>query len=1057
MQRLAPLALFAALCLPLAGCDGVALQLGNATPTTTAVSATRTATRTAVATATPTARPAAAVAGLALLSAEVVAGAEDALAPAPAEWNGTALAPSFPRAFSHADWLLRGPEGRSGATGADGSFAIPDLAPGTYELELRKSLNGNLVSVVVPLTVGDDGGAAILVEIDQGRVRASTSYGAEGAAVHEVAGPDASRVVIADGRIVDLIGAGRHLTDPDGDGRFDIIGCAAGSLWRCDAAGAACDDDRRCQCTASCPFCEDCGPPVCTPPLPYNPYRCDPAGACAQPGDVCTCVPSCPDCDDCALSVCVPGCEPVAIEALRITGSGEVVAGRRGHLAAVAELDNGATLDVTYLVDWRSDDPAVATVDAWGFVTGVAPGSTSVSATFNGIEATPFRIRVVEQPAVTQVEVHVRDCIVPYGMPRDPAASLPALPDGFIPYPVCRDVVRVGSTAYLVAFVHYADGSLDIVSDGAAWAVTPAAVATIDAGVLTALAAGTARVTATVGGVTSAPRELRVVAEASVEQLMIHPNYMVDGPIFFPALADDPAWQMPPAECFDCGWDLTLLAGDARPFHATARYDTGEWEEVTDRVAWSSSDPAVAAIDAGGVLTAAAAGETVVSASLGEVRSNDVPVRVVAEATVTEVYIYQDGSDRVVARGGEAWFRAQAAYDVGFTRDVTDAVTWRTADAAVGTFTAPGVFTGAAAGATEVWAELDGLTSSRLPIGVFETSDITYCDPNDVNRGSWSDAFNRVILESDCRTYTPPDVAELRFTVTERERPFGIFDPCLDLYVYQGERKVRTIREQGCGEPFLAPGSPAMEDAAPRYQLKAFWDLKDDAGNAVAPGVYTIHGRFYLYYDPVVSIDVAVAAADGLIPCTPNACGNGCGWVGACGEIEPPAICPDICTPTCECPAGWGITPEGGCEPCEVRCCPPNARCTADVPPCEPEPQCCRPGETCIDILPPCAEEPRCCPAGEVCFDLPPCEADCCPAGAPCRPGMRICEQAAPTCVVTGCSGQICAPHDVASTCEFLPEYACYADAACEAQADGGCAWTQTEALQRCLAGSRER
>jgi len=56
-------------------------------------------------------------------------------------------------------------------------------------------------------------------------------------------------------------------------------------------------------------------------------------------------------------------------------------------------------------------------------------------------------------------------------------------------------------------------------------------------------------------------------------------------------------------------------------------------------------------------------------------------------------------------------------------------------------------------------------------------------------------------------------------------------------------------------------------------------------------------------------------------------------------------------------------------------------------------------------------------------------------------------------CFVGGCSGQICSDHEgVISTCEFRPEYACYHDATCERQASGDCGWTQTSALQACLA-----
>lgn len=59
-------------------------------------------------------------------------------------------------------------------------------------------------------------------------------------------------------------------------------------------------------------------------------------------------------------------------------------------------------------------------------------------------------------------------------------------------------------------------------------------------------------------------------------------------------------------------------------------------------------------------------------------------------------------------------------------------------------------------------------------------------------------------------------------------------------------------------------------------------------------------------------------------------------------------------------------------------------------------------------------------------------------------------------CAVAGCSAQLCVSADEASTivttCEYRAEYACYAEASCEPQADGKCGWTQTTELQQCLA-----
>ena len=55
-------------------------------------------------------------------------------------------------------------------------------------------------------------------------------------------------------------------------------------------------------------------------------------------------------------------------------------------------------------------------------------------------------------------------------------------------------------------------------------------------------------------------------------------------------------------------------------------------------------------------------------------------------------------------------------------------------------------------------------------------------------------------------------------------------------------------------------------------------------------------------------------------------------------------------------------------------------------------------------------------------------------------------------CMKTGCSGAVCSDHDVITTCEWRPEYACYQKATCERQRDGNCGFTQTRELTSCLA-----
>jgi len=57
-------------------------------------------------------------------------------------------------------------------------------------------------------------------------------------------------------------------------------------------------------------------------------------------------------------------------------------------------------------------------------------------------------------------------------------------------------------------------------------------------------------------------------------------------------------------------------------------------------------------------------------------------------------------------------------------------------------------------------------------------------------------------------------------------------------------------------------------------------------------------------------------------------------------------------------------------------------------------------------------------------------------------------------CKRGGCSGELCVSVDaepVRTACQWQAHYACYDSAECALQADGPCAWTETEELKQCL------
>ncbi len=851
-----------ALCLGLAACgddddDGgdptpvatVTVTVGPGTPTHTPSHPVATPTRTPI--------EGAAVRGVLVVDASVRAGESDALAGAP---ELTFAGSRFDRSLSFADWSLECDGGSvgsaSGTTDEDGRFEIGDVPPGDCTLLVTKTVAGNLMSFAVPFTVGDDG-AAVEAEVSWGQVRVTSVYSLEGREFRKVSVGHRSFVVVSDGRVVEIADYSRRLVDSDDDGFLEVAGCGE-AVWQCPDFGD-CGADRVCSCTASCPFCDDCGPPVCVVPGPYNPYSCNEDGSCAQPGDRCVCAPTAPATADCTQQVCVPSCEPVEIESIRVYGQEELVAGQQASFGASAVMSDGAHVDITGLADWESSDDEVLEIGAWGAARGLTVGNADVTAGLDGIVSEPISVGVVARPTLRAIYIQNFDCYPrPFFGPGPFPEPFPEpwLVD-FAP-PPCTDVIEVGTTRQYQAMGEFANGYYEDITDEVAWSATPSSVGTIEAGLFSGSGAGTATISASLGDIESDTREIQVVTERSVADISIYPEsqYYLD----FPVVAD-----IEPCFDFICPGQLTVLVDDELQFRATARYDIGGWEDVTDQVDWSTDVAGVLQYDDGGSFDAVGEGQTSVRATLGEVESHPYGIRVVAEATLQGLEVYQEGAnagDRVIEAGGEAYFHAQGYYDVGFGRDATDDVDWQTSDESVARFDQPGVLLGLAAGSVAVWAELDGVRSRTLYMEVFEQTDIEFCDVENVNRGTWTDGFNRVYLESDCADYSQPDIVQIRFTVTETERPGGIFDPCLDLYAFRVdngvETFVRTIREEGCGEPFLAAGAPEFDDAQLRYQLQAFWDLKDDGGSAVAAGTYRIKGRFYLYYDPVVTIDIQV-------------------------------------------------------------------------------------------------------------------------------------------------------------------------------------------------------
>ena len=149
---------------------------------------------------------------------------------------------------------------------------------------------------------------------------------------------------------------------------------------------------------------------------------------------------------------------------------------------------------------------------------------------------------------------------------------------------------------------------------------------------------------------------------------------------------------------------------------------------------------------------------------------------------------------------------------------------------------------------------------------------------------------------------------------------------------------------------------------------------------------------------------------------------------GTTWDSELTACCPDaIFVSDCLCPTGWDyaseeVTDDSGCLLGYGCGCTPHP-CSDDMP-------------IMCDMVPPQCDDGQVVAAKNGCYECV--DPDTC--GAP---------QA--ECVVSGCSGQICAPEMQMSTCEWKPEYACLSLTTCGASADGICGWDMNDAYLACL------
>jgi uncharacterized protein YjdB len=290
-------------------------------------------------------------------------------------------------------------------------------------------------------------------------------------------------------------------------------------------------------------------------------------------------------------------------------------------------------------ITWHSSNPAIAIVSATGLATGVSRGVAVISASSEGVSG-------------------------------DAGIAVMAVVDGVTIEPAVV-TMDIGETAQLAAALRDPDGN--VLNRPIAWASDNPAIAVVStSGLVTAVATGTANITATSEGKIGVSAVTVRVAVNSVE---VTPTTAL------------------------------VSVGFTRQLTAVPRDAAGG---ALDRpVVWSSSDPGVATVSATGLVTGVATGSaTITATSQGKAGTAALTIRV----PVASVSVSSPGSEPVPP-GGTVQLSA-VAFDAGGVALVNREFTWTSSDNAIAKVDAAGLVTGVAQGSATITATSEGKAGS---------------------------------------------------------------------------------------------------------------------------------------------------------------------------------------------------------------------------------------------------------------------------------------------------------------------------------------------------------
>lgn len=152
-------------------------------------------------------------------------------------------------------------------------------------------------------------------------------------------------------------------------------------------------------------------------------------------------------------------------------------------------------------------------------------------------------------------------------------------------------------------------------------------------------------------------------------------------------------------------------------------------DDITTKVDWNSSNPAVATVNSNGLATAIAVGTTTITANLGATKGT--ATLTVTSATLTSIFVTPANSSLPAQIPQQ--FTATGTYSDSTAHDVTSLVTWNSSNTVVATISSSGLVTPVAVGTTTITATTGGISgNTNLTVTSATLSSIAVA-PADIN------------------------------------------------------------------------------------------------------------------------------------------------------------------------------------------------------------------------------------------------------------------------------------------------------------------------------------